>query len=99
MKTYRDNSKRESLIASTLLATAFVVTAARSRAQSGRTYQVTHAVDDRAKIDNVRSAPIHRTRFIHKFIAAIDHRFAGYFHCAIPNGLEPRDFELSDLAH
>ena len=98
MKPNRENRKRESLMASTLLATAFVITSARSRSHSERMYQV-HQADTGTELEHVRSAHRYHIGRVRWLIAAIDRRVATYFHCAIPDGLEPQDFDLSDLTH
>ena len=92
MNTNRKPTKNESLMATALLATAFVVTNVRSRNHADQPMHRNRHVANELPVSTTQTSGL-----LPRLNAAIDRNVVAIFHCAIPSGLEPRDFDLNDL--
>ena len=95
MRANRHQSTSQPVMATALLAVAFVAIAARERASNER-------FGERL----AQAKPMHTPRLTNqvipwprRLVQAIDRQIIRHFHCALPSGLEPEDFDLSNLTH
>ncbi|MCB0061144.1 MAG: hypothetical protein KDE19_03480 [Caldilineaceae bacterium] len=86
MKSKNHSSTTQPLMASALLAVAFVVTTSRTRVAHGpQPYVATVATEN---------VP---TPWRRRIAEVVDRQLIRLFHCALPSGLEFQDLDLSDL--
>lgn len=80
-------------MASALLAVAFVVTTSRNRGVAEKPTPISRDVADAGAL-----ATAHRLAGWRQSLAQfVDRQLLRFFHCALPSGLDPHDFDLSDL--
>ncbi len=94
MRSNRQQSTTQPLMTTALLAVAFMAVSARERAineQPGERFAQANSINTPRLAD--QSLPWHQ-----RLVQAIARQISRHFYCALPSGLEPQDFDLSDLS-
>jgi hypothetical protein len=92
MPSKQSNPNSQPVIASALLAVAFVVISSREQAYTEADIDRTPPAKCQEFAGEVQSQ-----RWYERFSRAVDRWLIKLFHCALPSGLEPKDLDLYNL--